>query len=223
MSDQRGVQDIKVWDWSIRVFHWMLPLVLFALWYTRLDTETHQLFAQLLMFLLLYRLIWGVIGTPYARFKHFLYGPKALLGYIKGFLSRDKPVYASHNPLGGLMVVVLLSAMGFQLLTGLFIDDFLFPGPLFNEVSRATSSWMTDWHHRFFYYLLVLIGLHLTAILVYKLKGEGLVKAMITGRKSLKQPAKDVPKANLQGFPWWRFVLAVFLAALPVVWIFYWF
>lgn len=223
MSDQQGVQNIKVWDWSIRVFHWLLPLVLFALWYTRLDTETHQLFAQALMFLLLYRVIWGVIGTPYARFHHFLYGPKVMFNYLKAFIRRDKPVYASHNPLGGIMVLVLLSAMGFQLLTGLFIDDFLFPGPLYAEVSRATSRWMTDWHHRFFDYLLVLIALHLLAILVYKFKGEGLLKAMLTGRKELKKPAEDGHQESLKGFPWWRFFLAVILALLPVIWIFYWF
>jgi len=223
MSDQRGVQNIKVWDWSIRVFHWSLPLVLFALWYTRLNTEVHMLFAQLLMFLLLYRIIWGFIGTPYARFRHFLYGPQAVLGYLKNFFSKGKPVYVSHNPLGGLMVLVLLGALGFQLMTGLFIDDFLFPGPLYDQVSRSTANWMTDWHHVFFDYLLVLIGLHVFAILIYKLKGEGLVKAMFTGRKKLHKEARDAQMGNLQNFPWLRFGVALVLAALPVVWIFYWF
>lgn len=222
MSDQQGVQNIKVWDWSIRVFHWSLPLVLFALWYTRLDTEVHMMFAQLLMGLLLYRVIWGFIGTPYARFRHFLYGPKAVLGYLKNFFSKNKPVYVSHNPLGGLMVLVLLTALGFQLMTGLFIDDFIFPGPLYDQVSRSTSNWMTDWHHIFFDYLLVLIGLHVLAILVYKIKGEGLLKAMFTGRKQLDKKTEDAQAGDLSRFPWLRFSLAVILAVLPVIWIFHW-
>lgn len=223
MKGQLDTQNIKVWDWSIRVFHWSLPLVIFALWYTRLDTETHMIFAQVLMALLLYRLIWGVIGTPYARFSHFLPSPKSLWLYLTRFFSKDKPLYLSHNPLGGLMVVVLLAALGFQLLTGLFVEDFLFPGPLYDLVSRSTSSWMTDWHHRFFDYLLALIALHLLAILIYKLKGEGLLKAMLTGQKQASRPPEDLLVSNERsGFPWWRFVLAVTLAVLPVLWIFHW-
>ncbi|SFB89312.1 Cytochrome b [Marinospirillum celere] len=223
MNDQQDAQNIKVWDWSIRVFHWSLPLVIFALWYTRLDTENHMLFAQLLMVLLFYRIIWGFIGTPYARFRHFLPRPKAVWQYLTAFFSKNKPLYLSHNPLGGLMVLVLLGALGFQLMTGLFIDDFLFPGPLYDQVSRSTSGWMTDWHHIFFDYLLALIALHLLAILVYKLRGEGLVKAMLTGQKKPAKKPADLLQQEPLRFPWLRFLVALTLAVLPVIWLFYWF
>ncbi len=221
MQGHDAVQNIKVWDWSIRVFHWSLPLLIFALWYTRLDTETHMIFAQLLMGLLIYRIIWGLVGTPYARFGHFLYGPARLVAYLRGFFTQNKPFYLSHNPLGGVMVLVLLGALGFQLMTGLFIDDFIFPGPLYDLVSRSTSGWMTDWHHRFFDYLLVLIGLHVTAILVYKLKGEGLVKPMLTGSKPTAAQPEDL-KPQVAGFPWLRFAIAVVFSVLPVLYVFHW-
>ncbi|WP_404418956.1 cytochrome b/b6 domain-containing protein [Marinospirillum sp.] len=221
MKDQQDVQNIKVWDWSIRVFHWSLPLVIFALWFTRLDTEIHMLFAQLLMFLLLYRLIWGVIGTPYARFWHFVYGPRTLLDYTKGFFTGKKPLYVSHNPPGGWMVLVMLLALGLQLMTGLFIDDFIFPGPLYDRVPAAVSDWMTHWHPRIFNLLLVLIALHLLAIVVYRLKGEKLAKAMLTGKKQPSKQPRDL-RAEPQVFPWSRFVLAVILALLPVGVVFYW-
>jgi cytochrome b len=79
-------QTIKVWDWSVRVFHWCLPILIFLMWFTNNqgEMERHFLFGQVLLGLLTYRLIWGVIGTPYARFKHFLYGPRAFLAYAKG-------------------------------------------------------------------------------------------------------------------------------------------
>lgn len=218
---QKVGQKVKVWDWSIRVFHWSLPILLFALWYTRIDTDVHMIFAQILMGVLVYRLIWGVIGTPYARFGHFLYGPQRFWQYLIHFFSQNKPVYLSHNPMGGVMVLVLLGALSFQLITGLFTNDWIFPGPLSQYVSSSTAQWMMDWHHRFFDYLLILIGLHLTAILVYRIKGEGLVWAMLSGRK--KVGAEGIADAAQQPivFPWWRFVLAVGLSLASVGWVFH--
>jgi cytochrome b len=179
-----------------------------------------MLFAQLLMFLLLYRLIWGVIGTPYARFGHFVYGPRTLQAYTKHFFTGKKPLYLSHNPLGGLMVLVLLLALGLQLMTGLFIDDFIFPGPLYDRVPGVVSDWMTHWHPRVFKILLGLIALHLLAIFIHRLKGEKLAKAMLTGKKHLNSQACDFQAEPLV-FPWAKFVFAVILAILPVGVVFY--
>ncbi|WP_114418842.1 cytochrome b/b6 domain-containing protein [Marinospirillum perlucidum] len=219
MQDQDRVENIKVWDWSIRVFHWSLPVIIFALWYTRLDPQIHQLFAQVLMGLLIYRVIWGFVGTPYARFGCFVRSPGAMWTYLTGFLKGRKASYLGHNPLGGAMVVLLLLVMGLQLTTGLFIDDFLFPGPLYSLVPAAVSEWMTTWHHRFFNLLLALIVIHLMAILVYRLKGDNLVKAMLVGSKPADPQAADLDRKN-QAFPWLRFLIAVVLAVLPVYWIF---
>lgn len=208
---------VKVWDWSIRVFHWSLPALLFLLWRSAGDDmDQHMLFAQLLLGLLLYRIIWGFIGTPYARFSHFLYHPGRIIAYLRASLTAHKPVYLSHNPLGGVMVLVMLGTLLFQAGSGLFAtDDIFYEGPLYSYVSGATSSWMTDWHKSWFYDgLLLIIGLHVVAIVLYRLRGENLVKAMITGHK--EAPASQVVdrlEHHPHAFPWLRFALSVALSA----------
>ncbi|MFP2768888.1 cytochrome b/b6 domain-containing protein [Oceanisphaera sp. KMM 10153] len=209
--------QIHVWDWSIRLFHWSLPLLLFLLWQSAGDDmEQHMLFAQLLLGLLLYRIIWGFIGTPYARFGHFIYHPGHIIAYLRASLTPHKPVYLSHNPLGGVMVLVMLGTLLFQAGTGLFAsDDIFYEGPLYSYVSGATTSWMTDWHKSWFYQgLLLIIGLHVLAIVLYRLRGEGLVKAMITGHKQTPiDRVMDRLEQNIHAFPWLRFALSVALAA----------
>ncbi len=213
--------QIHVWDWSIRVFHWSLPILLFLLWRSAGDDmEQHMLFAQLLLGLLLYRIIWGFIGTPYARFSHFIYHPGRIIAYLFATLTPHKPVYLSHNPLGGVMVLVMLGTLLFQAGTGLFAtDDIFYEGPLYSYVSGATTSLMTGWHKSWFYQgLLLIIGLHLLAIMLYRLRGEGLVKAMVTGHKEAPvDRVVDRLEQNTHAFPWPRFALAVALAA-GIIW-----
>ena len=225
MTPPNANQNIKVWEWSIRVFHWCLPLLIFLLWFSQDqgEMERHFLFGQILLAMLVYRVIWGFIGTPYARFKHFLYGPKAFLAYFKHFFSSNKPRYLSHNPMGGFMVLVLMGGVIFQLMTGLFTTDDIFTfGPLYETVSRSTSAWMSRWHYLFFDGLLVLIGLHLAAILLYKIRGEGLVKAMFSGKKEATEQDQDQLAAEaMQNFPWLRFVLAVAITLLVVFIVFH--
>lgn len=225
MMQPNNNQNIKVWDWSIRVFHWSLPVLIFLLWFSQDQGEMdkHFLFGKLLLGLLVYRFIWGVIGTPYARFKHFLYGPKAFIHYAKNFFSKDKPRYLSHNPPGGFMVLVLLGAVSFQLVTGLFTtDDIFFSGPLYDSVSSSVAEWMTKWHYTFFNWLLVLVGLHLFAIALYKWLGEGLVKAMFSGEKEASEKDEDLltAEATQAAFPWLRFCFAVAIALSTVLVVF---
>ncbi|HKM16174.1 MAG TPA: cytochrome b/b6 domain-containing protein [Marinospirillum sp.] len=226
MTQPNSTKSIKVWDWSIRVFHWSLPVLIFLLWFSQDQGEMdrHFLLGQVLLGMLVYRFIWGFIGTPYARFKHFLYGPKAFIHYAKNFFSSNKPRYLSHNPPGGFMVLVLLGAVSFQLVTGLFTtDDIFFSGPLYDSVSSSVSEWMTKWHYTFFNGLLVLIGLHLFAIALYKWLGEGLVKAMFSGEKEASIKDKDLLAANVlqESFPWARFAVAIVIAATVVISVFY--
>ncbi|WP_375056705.1 cytochrome b/b6 domain-containing protein [Zobellella sp. DQSA1] len=215
MSTPRHPQ-VKVWDWSIRFFHWSLPVLLYLLWHSAgEDLDRHMLFAQLMLGLLLYRIIWGFIGTPYARFSHFVYHPGQVIAYLRASFSPQKPVYLSHNPLGGIMVLVLLGTLLFQATTGLFTtDDIFYNGPLYDSVSRTTSGWMTQWHKSWFYEgLLLLVGLHVLAIGLYKLRGESLVKAMVTGHKAPNGgQVADLLEPRPQTFPWLRFVPAVALA-----------
>lgn len=215
-------RPVKVWDWSVRVFHWSLPVLLYLLWHSAgEDLDRHMLFARLMLGLLLYRIIWGVIGTPYARFSHFVYHPGHILAYLRAAFGPEKPLYLSHNPLGGIMVLAMLGTLLFQASTGLFTtDDIFYNGPLYDSVSREISDRMTRWHKSWFYDgLLLLVGLHLLAIGLYKLRGEGLVKAMITGRKAADAgQVADLREPHPQAFPWLRFVPAVALA-YGLVWL----
>ncbi|GAA3718326.1 cytochrome b/b6 domain-containing protein [Oceanisphaera sediminis] len=208
---------VHVWDWSIRLFHWSLPLLLFLLWRSAgEDMDQHMLFAQLLLGLLLYRIIWGFIGTPYARFSHFIYHPGRIIAYLRASLTPHKPVYLSHNPLGGIMVLVMLATLLFQAGTGLFAtDDIFYEGPLYRYVSGATVSWMTDWHKSWFYDgLLLIIGLHVLAIALYRLRGENLVKPMLTGHKEAPiNRVADRLERHPKAFPWLRCMLSAALAA----------
>lgn len=215
-------KNVKVWDWSIRVFHWSLPLLMFLLWFSATQSshfdalEHHMLLAQILLGLLIYRILWGFVGTPAARFSRFLTPPPVWFRYTQSVLKRQPLPYLGHNPLGGLMVLVLLGAIGFQLLTGLYTtDDILFSGPLVNSADRDTVRWMTGWHKTFFDWILLLIALHITAIVVHKLMGEPLVKAMFTGRKTLHGDAEDAQKVLPEPttFPWLRFAITVAMAA----------
>lgn len=222
--------SVKVWDWSLRVFHWSLPVLLLLLWFSATQSESfdalehHMLLAQILLGMLIYRVIWGFIGTPAARFSRFVTGPGSWGGYAVSIMRRKPHAYLGHNPLGGLMVLLLLGALGFQLTTGLFTDDdILFSGPLSGAADQDTVRWMSGWHRRFFDWILILVGLHLLAIAVHKLLGEGLIKAMFTGRKPLHDDALDQHKVlpAPTTFPWIRFGIAVVIAMACVWLIFY--
>jgi cytochrome b len=198
---------IKVWDLPIRLFHWSLVLLLIFQWVTTQDDilynmTWHMYGGYALLCLLLFRLLRGFWGSQHARFSDFFYGPTATLHYLTTVFKRAPSHYLGHNPMGAYSVFALLLLLGVQSVTGLFADDDIFTeGPLAGWVSNDTSDLMTRLHHFNFNLLLVFIGLHLAAIAFYALfKRENLVRAMITGRKTLDSeavtlapPAKHAP------------------------------
>lgn len=222
----QAISKVRVWDWTLRLVHWSFPVLIFLLWFSQKEghLDRHILFAQILTGVILYRIIWGFIGTPYAKFSHFIYCPKKILAYAKAFFSGKKPFYLGHNPLGALMVFGLLAAMALQLVSGLFVsDDFLYDGPYYNLVSRSFSGQMAFIHQNFFNILLAFIALHILAVLVYRLMGENLVKPMLTGSKEVanNSPAAEDQQEALASFPWLRFVLAAGLALVLTLLIYY--
>lgn len=184
---------IKTWDIPLRVFHWSL-IALFA---TAIITvkiggnalEWHVLSGLALLALLIFRILWGFAGGTYAKFSNFIRGPRAILGYVKG--KGDKTI--GHNPLGGWSVVAMLALLLAQVITGLFANDDIFTeGPLYSLVDKDTSDYLTYLHTVNQYVLYGLIGLHVAAIIYYRLfKRENLVSAMITGRKQVPASIPD--------------------------------
>jgi len=138
MSTQK---TINVWDPLVRVFHWSLAL-LFVVSYTSSEEESllHPWSGYAIATLLLVRLVWGVIGTKHARFSDFVYSRTQILSYAKGLISGDAKRYIGHNPLGGLMIVVLLASLLMNVTTGMLLYGAEEgKGPLAGVMAQQTS------------------------------------------------------------------------------------
>lgn len=177
---------VKIWDSPTRLFHWLLVTLFGFLWYsgeTGNFLELHMKAGMLVLSLILFRIIWGLIGSSSARFTSFI-SPIGAVKHALSLFKREPEYHAGHNPLGGLMVVALLIVLAMQAGAGLFSSDLvLTEGPLFNLVDEETSEEMTDYHHLGFNILLFLTGIHVAAILFYRFfKRTNLIKPMITGK-----------------------------------------
>jgi cytochrome b len=206
--------SIKVWDLPLRVFHWLMALaVLSAVITGELGgnlIDWHGRIGLLLLGLLVFRLIWGFIGSTHARFASFFPTPARVAAYLKGQWQG-----IGHNPLGALSALALLGALATLVVTGLFAnDDIAFQGPLFSLISKDLSDKLTGWHNLSFNALIGLVPLHLAAIIYYaRVKKHNLVVSMVTGNKT-------VPKAHaieISGGGLVRFIAALSIAVL-VVW-----
>jgi cytochrome b len=137
-----NTQFIKVWDIAIRVFHWTL-LVCYAIAFISSENimKLHVIFGYSVLFLVLFRILYGFVGTKYARFSDFLYAPAQIADYLKR-LSIGRPKhYMGHNPAGGLMIVILLLSLLALTLTGLKAYGIKGHGPLAkNEISFMTNA-----------------------------------------------------------------------------------
>ncbi|NJN46399.1 MAG: cytochrome B [Candidatus Competibacteraceae bacterium] len=192
-SDDKGLHSVPVWDWPVRLFHWaVVVLVVVSVVSGRSGGNAmvyHMYSGYTLLGLVLFRLLWGIFGSTYARFSQFVRGPRSILHYAKTLFKRTPSYTLGHNPLGGLMVVVLLLALLVQAGTGLFANDDIFiEGPLATLVSKDTSDWLTGIHEININLLFVLIGLHVLAVLYYLLyKRENLIAPMVNGNKAVPQ------------------------------------
>lgn len=179
--------NVRVWDVPTRLFHWAVVSLVGFSWYTA-DSgsmKLHLWSGSILLTLLLFRVAWGIVGSTTARFTDFVAGPGAVIGYIMMLAKGHKPLHAGHNPAGGWMVVVLMTVLLGQISLGLFAnDDIRFNGPLSMLISKELSDRLTDLHGTLFNLILLLVWIHVVAVGFYVfVKGENLVKAMISGNK----------------------------------------
>jgi len=196
----------RVWDLPLRIFHWLLVIgVVAAIITGKMGgplMDWHARIGATLMGLLIFRLVWGFIGTPHARFASFFPTPARLVAYFKGHWRG-----VGHNPLGALSVIALLAILAIQVSTGLFAtDDIAFQGPLHGLVDQDTGNQLTHWHELSFNLLAVLMALHVGAIVFYWwARNTNLVLPMLTGDKSIPTPAA-VPV--VRGAGGWRAIAA---------------
>jgi len=135
-------QFIKVWDIAIRVFHWTL-VGCYALAFISSENipKLHVFFGYSVLFLVLFRILYGFVGSKYARFSDFLYRPTQITDYLKGLLIGRPKHYIGHNPAGGFMIVILLLSLLSLTLTGLKAYGVKGHGPLAkHEISFMSKA-----------------------------------------------------------------------------------
>jgi cytochrome b len=178
---------LRIWDLPTRLFHWTIVVLVFLSWLSaQFDwMRVHVWSGYAILTLLLFRLIWGFIGSDTARFSHFLKSPLAAFRHLISLHRREPDTEIGHNAAGGWMVLVILVVLIVQVVTGLGAnDDAMTEGPLAHVVGKDRSDWMTHIHHLNFDMVEVVILLHVLAIVAYRvLKGQNLVTPMITGKK----------------------------------------
>ena len=181
----------RVWDLPVRLFHWTLVILMVASFTTGKIGGNwlvwHFYSGYLILALVLFRIVWGLIGSDTARFAGFVRGPSHVFAYARSMLGGPPQFHAGHNPLGGLMVVLMLILLLTQATTGLFVDDEIATrGPLADKVADATVALMTRIHRININVLLAAVGLHITAALFYLfVKKDNLIVPMFTGMKTL--------------------------------------
>jgi cytochrome b len=180
---------LLVWDLPVRLFHWSLVISLFAAWYTsdgeRNLIDWHLKIGYFILGLIIFRIIWGIFGTRYARFTQFIPDKKALSHYLKNFRQEKNYTTVGHNPLGGLMVVLMLMLVLSQAVSGLFMNDDIFTsGPYYAGASSSIQNIMSLMHHNVFDIIIIVSVLHIGAAFYYLLvKKANLIVPMITGYK----------------------------------------
>ena len=221
MTDEGAAQPaapskLVVWDLPTRLFHWVLVALIGFSWWTgeQGENDLHFYSGYAVLTLLIFRLLWGIFGSSTARFSSFVRGPRAVADYLGRM--KDWPD-AGHTPLGALSVLAVLAVLFLQVGTGLIQtdDDGLVEGPLAPLVSYDVAEAAHDLHEVSFDLLLILIGLHIAAILFYRLAlGKRLLGAMISGKADLDPSAE--PMRPGKG---WVAVLCLVLALGLTRWI----
>ena len=201
-----------VWDILVRVFHWSLVISFTIAYLSEDDFESLHVYAgYVVLGLICFRVIWGFIGTRYARFSNFIYPISEVKSYLSSLLTNNPKHYLGHNPAGGLMIIALLISLFATTITGLKIYGVQGYGPLAdngyeisiiseaqahgdnkhedenNGIKKEESEEEEFWEeiHEFFAnFTLMLVFIHIAGVVVAsRIHGENLVRGMITGKK----------------------------------------
>lgn len=195
--------EILVWDAPVRVFHWLLVFCFAGAWLTS-ESERWQLLhitlGYTLAALIAFRLLWGLVGTRYARFAQFVRGPLAVLGYLQSLRHGRAQHHVGHNPAGALAIVLLLLAGSLLTASG------------WASYHEMGGHWLEEAHEVLGNGMLLLAAVHVAGVVVSgRLHGENLVRAMLSGRK------RGAPSEGIQ-----RAHTTVALLLLALVLVFWW-
>lgn len=181
--------DIKVWDPLVRLFHWGLVAAFFAAYFSAESWEwLHVNAGYVVLGLVVFRILWGVVGTRHARFTDFVRGPRVIKTYVSSLLRLQAPRYLGHNPAGGAMIVLLIVMLLLTTLAGLALYGMEeHAGPLAAAVAGLGHGWEEFFEgiHEFAANAtLALAGVHVLGVIAESvLHRENLVRSMWTGYK----------------------------------------
>ncbi len=185
-------REIKVWDLFIRVFHWTLVAAFALAYVTEDDFMTVHVYAgYLILGLIVIRLLWGLVGSRYARFSSFVRSPSEVIAYTKDVVRFRAKHHVGHNPAGGAMIIALLLSLVMTLLFGLLTYGAMeFSGPLAGltaGVGDSTAHGFKEVHEFFANFTLMLV-VHVIGVLVASMQHrENLVRSMVTGIKYVEE------------------------------------
>ncbi len=190
------LQTIKVWDLLIRIFHWSLVGFFTLAYLTEGEDEwmtIHSYAGYSILILLVFRLLWGVIGTHNARFSNFITRPKEVLVYLKGLITGKAKDYIGHNPAGGMMIVALIASIAITGFSGMALYATDGHGPLATSFFATWPEGAIKEVHEFFAnFTVFLVVIHVGGVIVSSLlHKENLVRSMVTGKKQRPVEQKD--------------------------------
>jgi cytochrome b len=198
-------ERILVWDAPTRVFHWLLAASFVGAFLTA-DSERwrdiHVLLGYTFAGLIGFRLVWGLIGTRYARFRSFLFRPRELVEYLQSLLARAPRHYLGHNPAGSIAILFLLSVGVVTAASG---------WAAYNDIG---GDWLKELHEGAAFAMLAVVAVHVGGVMLSSmLHRENLVRAMITGRKA-GAPALGIRRSH-------AWLAAMIVATVTAFWVWY--
>ena len=206
MTGENSTSRIVVWDLPVRVFHWLMVFC-FAGAYLTAESEywrlVHVTLGYTLGGLVAFRLVWGVVGTRYARFSSFVRGPAAVIRYVRALMSPTPEHHVGHNPAGAAAIVLLLLLSVTIVASGWAV---------YNDLG---SDWFEEIHETASNLMLAMVAVHVVGVAVASWRHrENLVGAMVSGKKQ-GVAAQGIART-------WRPLGALILAVVLGYWVLQW-
>ena len=175
-STETEITSVKVWDWPVRVFHWTLAASVIGAYVTGESEDferLHHTLGWVAAGLIAFRVVWGLVGTRYARFNEFIRGPAQVWAYIKSLRSGQPQHFVGHNPVGAVAVILLMALVALSVYTGWL------------ALAEDAAEWLEEAHEIAANTLITVVLVHVIGVLwSSRTHGENLLKAMLTGRKT---------------------------------------
>ncbi len=205
-----NTKNILVWDLPVRVFHWLLVLSFAGAWLTAESERwrgVHVTLGYTMGGLVMFRIIWGIVGSRYAKFGSFVRGPSATLKYLKSLFGTRPEHHVGHNPAGAVAIVGLLALILITTVSG------------WATLNDLGGGWMEETHEVAANILLGLVVVHLLGVAFgCFLHRENLVRSMLTGRKQVPPDSADSTVAVRQ----WSILGVLVLVGVLSFWVWRW-